>query len=190
MKKQKPWSKQLLNPDKPITILAISPGTRYVAVAVFEDNDLIYSTIKTVSTKGKIKSDSDERNTQQLLQRVSKLVANFIYAYQPDMVVQEKLYYIQCKTSDKLPKLVQQIKKIVQKMQVDYVEYPPTVVRQQICQQEKATKKNAFTILAARYSDDLGVKTGTEKLCQDKYRDRLFNAVALGHYCLQKLKKQ
>lgn len=190
MEKQKPWSQHLLTPNKPTTILAISPGTRYIAVAVFENNDLIYSTIKTVSTKGKSKSELNEHSTQQLLQRVSKLIANFIYAYQPDMVVQEKLYYIQCKTSDKLPRIAWQIKKIVQKMQIDYVEYPPTIVRQQICQHENASKKKAFTILAARYSDDLDIKTGTEKLCQDKYRDRLFNAVALGYYCLQKLKKQ
>jgi Holliday junction resolvasome RuvABC endonuclease subunit len=173
MEKQPPWSKNLLKPNKLVRILAIVPGNRYFAVAVFENYDLIYTVVKTVRC----------RNTQKLLQKTSEVIADLIFTYQPDLVAQEKLHYIQCKTSDKLQKLVRQIKKVTQSMQVDYLEYPPTFIRQQICQQEKASKKKAFTILAARYSDDLVVKTGTEKLGQDKYRDRLFDAVALGYYC-------
>ncbi len=170
----------MLKPNKSIKILAIDPGSRYLAVAVFENYDLVYSAVKTI--KG--------RTIQELLQKASEIIAELIFTYQPDVVAQEKLYYIQCRISDKLQRLTRQIKKVAQGMQVEYAEYPPTVVRQQICQQEKATKKKAFTILAARYSDDLVVKTGTEKLGRDKYRDRLFDAVALGYYCLEKLKKQ
>ncbi len=170
----------MLKPNKPIKILAIDPGSRYLAVAIFENNDLIYSAVKTING----------RTIQELLQKASEIIADLILTYQPDVVAQEKLYYIQCRTSEKLQRLTRQIKKVVQGMQVDYVEYPPTFVRQQICQQEKASKKKAFTILAARYSDDLVVKTGTEKLGQDKYRNRLFDAVALGYYCVEKLKRQ
>ncbi len=170
----------MLKPNKPIKILAIDTGSRYLSVAVFENYDLVYSAIKTI--KGS--------TIQELLQKASEIIAELIFTYQPDIVVQEKLHYIQCKTSEKLQQLTRQIKKVVQGMQVDYVEYPPTIVRQQICQQEKTTKNTAFTILAARYSDDLVVKTGTEKFGKDKYRDRLFDAVALGYYCLEKLKRQ
>lgn len=165
-------NKNMLKPNKPIKILAIDPGSRYLAVAVFENNDLVYSAVKTI--KG--------RNTQELLQKASEIIAELIFTYQPDMVAQEKLYYIQCRTSEKLQRLTRQIKKVTQGMQVNYVEYPPTFVRQQICQQKKATKEITFKILAARYPE-LIVKLGTEKLGKDKYWDQLFDAVALGHYC-------
>ncbi len=189
MEKQPPWSKNLLNPNRPIRILAIAPGTRYTAVAVFENNDLIYSTVKTVSVKGKFNPNEKERNAQELLQRASKIIAHLICAYQPDLVVQEKLFYIQCKTSDKLQKLVRQLKKVARKMQVDYQEYPSPFIRQQICQQKKATKEKTFKILAARHPE-LVIKLDVEKLGKDKYWDQKFDAVALGFYAYQKLKNQ
>lgn len=168
----------MLKPNKPIKILAIDPGSRYLAVAVFENNDLIYSGIKTV--KG--------RNIQELLQKASEIIAELIITYQPDLVAQEKLYYIQCRTSDKLQQLTQQIKTVTQRMQVDYVEYPPVFVRQQICQQEKPTKNKTFKILAVLYPE-LVIKIGTDKLGKDKYWDQMFNAVALGYCCWEKLHK-
>ncbi len=168
----------MLKPNKPIKILAIDSGGRYLAVAVFENYDLVYSAVKTI--KG--------CTIQELLQKASEIIAELILTYQPDVVAQEKLHYIQCKTSEKLQRLTRQIKKVAQGMQVDYVEYPPTFVRQQICQQKKATKNKTFKVLAARYPE-LVIKIGTDKLGKDKYWDQLFDAVALGYYCRQKLKR-
>ncbi len=168
----------MLKTKKPLRILAIDPGSRYLAVAIFENYHLIYSGVKTIKNP----------NIQELLQKASEIIAELIFTYQPNLVALEKICFVQCQDSRKLRMIIRQIKRVIQKMQLDYLEYTPVFVRQQLCQQEKATKYKTFQILAARYPE-LVIKLGTEKLGKDKYWDQLFDAVALGYYCCwQKLK--
>jgi len=163
---------------KKTKILAISPGTRYLGTVIFSDSELIYWAVKTINSS-KITAQS---------RKIRKILTNLIVTYQPDLVAQEKLFYVQCRKSEKLKQLHAEIKQLANANQLSYVEYSPFVVRSKICDKNKATKKEAFTTVCALYPE-LIVKAKQEKIGNDIYWDKMLNAAALGLYCLQKMKR-
>ena len=167
----------MLKIKHPTKILAIDQGNRYLGIAVFANQQLIYCTVKFVAS----------RNMAELLKKVREIITELIFTYSPDMVVQEKIFYVQCKNSEKFKKLSAEIKRLVKKIQLDYLEYTPPAVRKQICGNDKATKKDTFEILVSLYPE-LSVNLTYDQLWKNSYWAHMLDAVALGLCCWQNLK--
>ncbi len=166
----------MLKTNKSTKILAINSTTRYLGIAVFENHELIYYKVKTIKSP----------TLPKLLKKSSEIIQELIFTYHPDLVVQEKLFYVQCQDSEKLKKLAGKIKSLVKRLQVDYLEYSPNTVRQQICQNDQATKKETFKIIASLYPE-LAANLTDDKPWKDNYWKHLLAAVALGVCCWQNL---
>jgi len=127
-----------------LRILALDPGTRYLGIAALEDEELLYWGVKT------IKNRTDSR---LLLQKGRRIITELINLYHPNIVVQEKVFFAQCKASERLNKLTRMIRNLVKKKGLTYAEYAPTTVRKQICRNGWATKKETAKILITIYPE-------------------------------------
>ncbi len=168
---------------KPLKILAINPGTRYLGVAILKGQPksqamLIYYSIKSINNRS---------TTHHILQEGREIINELIHYHQPDIVIQKKVFFVQEKKSERLKKLSEAIKILAKRKNLAYIEYAPTTVRKQICQNDKATKKETTKILVSLYPE-LAANLTQDKIWKDNYWDHMFDAVALGLCCWQNLK--
>jgi len=126
-------------------------------------------------------------NLPELLKKSSEIIQELIFTYHPDLVVQEKLFYVQCQDSEKLKKLAGKIRSLVKRLQITYLEYTPATVRKQICQNTQPTKEETFKIISSIYPE-LAANLTDDKPWKDNYWKHLLAAVALGVCCWQNLK--
>ncbi len=169
--------------QKPIKILAVNPGTRYIGVAILKGQPknqakLIYYGIKSINNRS---------TTRHILQEGKEIINELLYYHQPDIVAQKKVFFVQEKNSERLNKLSEAIKILVKRKNLTYTEYAPTTVRKQICQKDKATKKETTKILVSLYPE-LAANLTQEKIWKDDYWSHMYNAVAIGLCCWQNLK--
>ncbi len=139
---------------------------------------MIYWAVKTIKS----------RNTLNLLQEGKKIIADLIGFYQPDLIVQEKIFYTQAKSSERLVKLYSAIKRLAKRKGLSYIEYAPITVRKHICQDGWSTKKETAKIVVSLYPE-LAVNLNPNRVWKEKYWGYMFDAVALGVCCCQNLPK-
>jgi len=163
---------------KPIRILAIDPGTRYMGVAISEEDDLIYSTVKVVKEK--------KMDYLMSLKKVERIIVSLIKDFDPHILVIEKNFYIQSKESSLLNHLIEKIKALARKNGLKVNSYTPTTVRRFICQNGKATKMRAALIIATEYYPWLYryyEKDMKKSWWEENYWAYMFGAIALGLTC-------
>lgn len=175
--------------DKRIKILAINPGSKYLGLAVFKDIELVHWATKKLRSKG--------MSQNQLLQKVKEIVGGLVSDYKPDVVVIEKPAPNRIKNSPALRAIITRIKGLAERKVKKVYSFPPQEVRKHLCQGEKATKMNMEKVIATQYYPWLYHRYEKDRKKDErgqwwkrKYHSCLFEAVALGIYCYQKLKRR
>lgn len=169
--------------NKTLKILSIKPGAKYLAIAVLENYDLLYWKNKKIREAGMPASE--------MLKRLRAVLTELIDFWSVRMIAVEDIVYSQSKKSSLLDVVCKEIKSISRekKLKVDF--YSPLSARKFICGNERPTKMNTARILATSCYPWLYRYYEKEKMkpwWKAKYGLRIFDAIAVGIFCLHKLR--
>ena len=159
---------------KPITILGINPGAKYLGIAVFRGPELRDWRIKV--TKGTW-SDSKYRKTIEIL-------SGFVEQYSPDAFSVKRLN--PSRSSAGLDRLVQKIMALSEKKGIPVYQYGIKELEASFCPEGRRNKRNMAERIASEYPD-LHCELSLERRNKNPYHLRMFEAVALGSICFHQL---
>ena len=157
----------------PVVIAAV-PKSRYIAIAVFSAQSLIYYKICSVVSR-----------QQNRLLKTSGLIEYFVRRYQPQLLAIESLIYAQQQTSGLLA-LSEEIAKSAQRAGIEVDFYSPVDVRSSLFSDKRGNKFQAAYKLIELYPELVPYLNPTNSNPQ-QYGLLLFNAVALGLYAVRTL---
>lgn len=149
-------------------ILGIDPGARHVGVAVLRGRELLYYGVKTLK-----KNESSRPATANLEQLITKLAAE----YRVDIIALEKVISAQQRKSY-VKVVYENVQLIAGKYDFKLREYSPNLVRNFICSQVKATRRETYRALAEKYPE-LNRYVSVTRIWQKAYFARLLDAVAV-----------
>jgi Holliday junction resolvasome RuvABC endonuclease subunit len=157
---------------KPITILGINPGAKYLGIAVFRGPELRDWRIKV--TKGKW-SNEKYRKTMGIL---SGLIAQ----YRPDVLAVKRLN--PSRSSVGLDRLVQRIIALSEKEGMTVYHYGIKELEAFFYPEGRSNKRKMVEIIASQYPV-LYCELDLEKRNKNPYHLRMFEAVGLAAACVR-----
>lgn len=160
-------------------ILAISPSTKEIGVAVLAGQDLLYYGVKTISRRGP---------TQTLLEEAARIIRRLLADYQPMLLALEQRIIIQS-SGQRLALIISEMKRIASAEGLTLYEQSAKAARQFICGGGKATKQEVAQRIAVRYPE-LARYLDRRSHWEEQYYARMFTAVAVGLLCYQDLHRQ
>ncbi len=172
-----------------LRILAISLFSKYLGVAILKDTELVYWGIKKLREKG--------MTDAQAAKRAKKALSRLIGDYSPQVMIVGKPSLIQRRNSPRLRLLYKTVEELGKEKLQKVLSFSLAQGREFICQSEKPTKMNTERIIVTqyypwlyrRYQKDLE-KDLKGHWWERKYYTMLFDAVALGIYCYETLKRK
>lgn len=154
-------------------VIAVVPGTRTLGVAVFKGLELVYYGIKEAS-KDRLKHTPHSRAREAV-----HSIEQVIHKYQPDHFVTLSPHPFQC-LSDKLPVIIEEIRRSAHHLRLRFYEYQRTELRNQLCPSTRATRQAVAAHLAVLYPELSRYVRGVS-VWQRRYYARMFDAVAAGY---------
>lgn len=147
-------------------LLAIDPDTRKLGVAVMQEQQLLFYTVKT------IKSGQDK------LKQIEKLINNLIENYEITTLIIKKIpqYYVNAK---EITNIANYVKKLTQKINIPVFQYTPKFACNSVCKSNNATRKQTANRIAIDYPV-LAKCLDPKKDWQKQYYGKIFTAVSLG----------
>ena len=164
-------------PKKPLKIIGINPGTRYLGIAAFEGPELMDWRIKTL--KGKW--------SKEKMKRAVGIISDFIERYEPCVLSIKRLH--PSRNSRNLKKLVEKIKKLARSLRFRVCQYSIKDLESFFNPEKKMNKKRLAKIVTSEYPVLLH-ELNKEKRNKNAYHIRMFEAVALGAVCFYQLDKR
>ena len=161
---------------RPITILGINPGSRYIGMAVFRGPELRDWRVKVI--KGKW--------SKEKMKKLMTIVSDLIERYRPRALAIKKLH--PSRTSPDLDRLVARVKALSQRKGIRVCEYSIGELEAFFCPWERTSKRRMAEVIASQYPIVLPELT-KEKGNKNPYHLRMFEAVALGARCFFYLDK-
>jgi len=152
-------------------IIAINPGWRYLAIAIFDEGDLNEWRLKCLPGK----------NAQKKLKKVSEILAGFIARYNPEILVIKKLH--PSRSSVNLNNMAASIDAYCRKRGTAVISYSIQDLKSVMIGPGRTKKKELIKVLAHEYPE-LAHEFKREARNRNPYFLRLFEAVALGHVFL------
>ena len=168
--------------EKDPKILSIKLGTKHLAVAVLEGQDLLYWGNKRIRHK-KISQEKALKNLRDILY-------GLIDFWSPDVMALEEIFYTQSRKSNLLNVLIQEVERIGKERKIKVCFYSPIEVRSFLCKEVKANKLNAAKVLANRYPwlYKKFERENQKHWYQCKFGLLIFDAIAVGLFCFYQLK--
>jgi len=161
-------------PKKPLKIIGISPGTRYMGVAVFCGWELRDWQVKNIEGKW----------SKEKMEKAMKVVSSLIEQYQPNVLSIKKLH--PSRTSPNLSRLVSRIKELAKRKKLEVYQYSIKELEDFFYPEGRINKRELAEIMASEYPV-LSHELNREKAHRNPYHIRMFEAVALGSTCLHQL---
>jgi len=161
-------------PKKPLTIIGINPGTRYLGIAVFEGPELLDWRIKIL--KGKW--------SKEKMKRAVEIISEFIERYGPAVLAIKKLH--PSRRSWNLAQLAAKIKEFSKRKGLRVYQYSIKNLEDFFIEEGKLNKKNLAELIASEYPA-LFHELQKEKAHKNPYYIRVFEAVALASVCFYQL---
>ncbi len=162
------------------TILAINPGTKYLAVALFQGNQLKDWRIKTL--KGKW--------SEEKLKKAFAIISGLIERFKPDTLCLKRIHH--SRSSPALNSLVAEIQKLALTEHFWLYRYSVKELEAYLCDKGKRNKKNLAEAVAANYPElyselhtEYPELLDPEKERKNPYHVKMFEAVALGAVCIK-----
>ncbi len=159
--------------------LAVNPGTRYLAIAVFYGHQLLDWRIKVL--KG--------RWSEEKLDKALSILDAAIDRYRPDSLAIKKLH--PSRSSENLNAMALKIRQLALRHGLTVREYSINRLEEFICDQKRKNKRNLAEAVAANYPELYSelhteypeLTTEKKKKNPNPYHIRMFEAVALGAMC-------
>lgn len=161
-------------PKKPITILGINPGAKYLGIAVFRGPELRDWRIKV--TKGKWSSEK--------YRKAMGILSEFIEQYRPDVLAVKRLNL--SRSSVGLDRLVQKIIALSEKKGMKIYQYGIKELEAFFYSEGRSNKRKMAEIIASQYPV-LYCELDLERRNKNPYHLRMFEAVGLGAVCFHQL---
>lgn len=160
--------------NKPVTILGINPGARYIGIALFHGAELRDWRVKVV------KGEWSKEKLEKLKDIVSGLVAQF----QPDVLAIKKLH--PSRSSKELNRLVDELKLLAESRKMPIYEFPIKYVEAFLSPAKKINKWKLAALMAEKYSA-LFSEWEKERTGRNSYYMRMFEAVMVAYVCFRQL---
>ena len=160
--------------NRPITILGINPGARYLGIAIFRGAELYDWNVKVI--KGEW--------SKEKMEKIKDIVSGLIEQYQPDVLAIKKLH--PARSSNNLDKLVEELKSLAETKKLPIYEYPIKYVEAFLSPAKKINKLKLAALLVERYSA-LFSEWEKEKMSKNRYYMRMFEAVLVAYVCFRQL---
>lgn len=174
----------MANKEKPIKILSIKPGTKHLAIAILDGQDLVYWVIKKIRF-GVIPDSQVVKNLKDNLNKI-------IDFWKPKIIAVEDIFYTQSRKNKLLHLLIKNIRNYGKTRKIKVYFYSPILVRKYFCKKEKVNKINTAKIISDLYPW-LYEKYQREKMkrwYKIKFGLRIFDAIAVGLFCNNQLKNK
>lgn len=161
---------------KPITILGINPGAKYMGIAVFRGPELRDWRIKV--TKGEWSNEK--------YRKTMKILSEFIEQYRPDVLSVKRLN--PSRSSIGLDRLVQKIIALSENKGMKVHQYGIKELEAFFYSEGRSNKRKMAEIITSEYPV-LHCELNLERLNKNPYYLRMFEAVALGAICFYEADK-
>jgi Holliday junction resolvasome RuvABC endonuclease subunit len=161
---------------KPLKIIGINPGTRYLGIAVFDGPELMDWRIKIL--KGKW--------SKEKMKRATEIISDFIDRYEPDVLAIKKLH--PSRRSKNLLRLTNKIKEFSKRKKLKVYQLSIKEIESFFIEGGKLNKRNLMSAMASLYPI-LHHDLTKERSHKNVYYIRAFEAVALASACAQKSRK-
>ena len=157
-------------------ILAIDPGTRYMGIAFFDKDELIYHNVCVIEGK----------SSQDKLKEGKRIILRLIRDFRPNVVVVEKAFFENHKTASLLNVFVDEIKSIAKKRNLKLMSFAATTVRKFIGGNGNADKKALREVIVSRIPK-LKVYLTQDRVWKERYHQNMFDAIGLGLMALSSM---
>jgi Holliday junction resolvasome RuvABC endonuclease subunit len=162
---------------KPLKIIGINPGTRYLGIAVFQGSELMDWRIKIL--KGEW--------SKEKMKRATEIISDFVERYEPGVLAIKKLH--PSRRSQNLARLVTRIKEISKRKGIKVYQYSIKDLEEFFIQDDKLNKKNLAEAIVSE-NPALFHELKKEKSHKNPYHIRAIEAVALASICQSQLDKR
>src|SRR5436309_7802211 len=163
---------------RPVRILAVDPGTRYMGVAFLVGPELIRADVEHGREPGMA--------TKEIPKKAQVVLRRWIEHYEPDVIAVEQAFFAQSKRSRHLQRITQAITIVAKAKCLPVQLYPPTIVRRLICKQGRPTRLAVARVIATEYFPWLQPyydKEAKKSWWRKHYWTHLFDAIAVGLAC-------
>lgn len=161
-------------PRKPLTILAINPGSKYLGLAIFQESDLRYWGIKVL--KG--------RWSKNKILKVKIILSDLIGQYEPNVLAIKKLN--PSRSSKNLNHLVANIREFLRRKILKVYQYTLKDLEKFFSPEGRINKKKMAELVVSHYPF-LIHSFDKERKNKNPYFIRMFEAIALGVVCSRRL---
>lgn len=161
---------------KPLKIIGINPGSKYLGIAIFQGSDLRYWAIKVL--KGKW--------SKEKIEKTREVLSNFIVQYDLNVLAIKRLH--PSRSSKNLNLLTAKIREFSKGKGLRVYEYLMKDLEKFFSPKEKINKKQMAELVASEYPFLFQVLE-KEKGNKNPYAIRMFEAIALGIRCFHQLDK-
>ena len=163
-------------PRKPLKIIGINPGTRYLGIAVLQGSELRDWRVKVL--KGKW--------SKEKMKKAIEIISEFIECYERGVLAIKKLH--PSRRSRNLVQLAARIKEFSKRKGLKVYQYSIKDVEEFFIEEDKLNKKNLVEAIISEYPA-LFHELKREKSHKNPYFIRMFEAVALAALCFHHLDK-
>jgi hypothetical protein len=164
-------------PGKPLKILAINPGTRYLGTAFFEGTELLDWRVKVIEGKW-----SGEK-----MEIAKKTVSILMDCWRPDVLAIKLLH--PARSSRNLKGFVAKVKELSKRRGLKIYQYSIKELEDFFSPEEEINKRKLAEIIASQHPELLP-ELEKERSRKNPYHLRMFEAVALGLMCFHQLDRQ
>jgi hypothetical protein len=162
---------------KPIKIIGISPGTRYMGYAVFCGSDLMDWGVKNIEGKWSNKK----------IGKVMSVISDLTGHYMINVLSIKELH--PSRSSVNLDRVVSGIKELSKSKGLRICQYSIGELENFFCPGEKINRRDLTEMVASRYPI-LSHELDRERTIINPYYVRMFEAVALGSICFSHLDRR
>lgn len=155
---------------KPLRIIGINPGTRYLGIAVLDGSELLDWRIKTL----------EGRWSEEKIKQAIGVVSELIERYELDVLAIKKLH--PSRRTENLLRLSDKIKNFARLKKLKVFQYSIKDIEKSYIVDEKLNKRNLFEALVKFYPE-LYPELKKEQSYKNPYHTRIIEAVALASAC-------
>ena len=161
---------------KPVRIIGINPGTRYMGIAVFHGTELLDWGVKNMSGRWSVEK----------IRKARMILSDLLERYELEVLAMKELH--PSRSSRNLNRLVREMKELARRKGLSVHQYPIKEMERffQGAREDRVNKKKLAELAASRYPI-LAHEAHREKTINNPYYIRMFEAVALGSVCLHQL---
>ncbi|WAC07986.1 MAG: hypothetical protein OS130_01945 [Thermodesulfobacteriota bacterium] len=156
-------------------ILGINPGTRYVGVAFFQGPELKDLRIKVI----------EGREFKEKLKKTKAILSDLIARYEPNILAIKKLH--PSRSSQNLNRLATRLKEFSKQKRLKVFEFPMKDLEKFLSIEKSIKNKRELQEAVVSRYPFLVNELSKEKKNKNSYFVRMFEAIALGVVCFNRL---